>query len=327
MIEENTVVAQQCYCDPTFAHDGCNESGCLAIAIIFMVLFLIPLVVCVYRLFTLPKKSDNVWSAVSHSFIAVACVFRVIRSACLIARVESIFIMAILFLFPIGFLICSYFNTLFVWIKIIYHFNFSKLVEKIFPFLGKTMIGSQVLLMVMLIICSATYWPYWSTNLILGFFILYGALGFAIFGKMIWSEYKDLSNKDCGVFSQNTHNKIQRVTKLSAAAIIVTFCTFMVIIWSFIQQPLSMKNLLAFNFVGRAIEVSWMTSMLLVLSPSLQTGANNTASQVSKGSHLDDLSDSSIDIEEPESSGPTQVGVTASSPNKEEPACSGTAEI
>eukprot|EP01132_Coremiostelium_polycephalum_P010063 gene10063-12335_t len=206
--------------------------------------------------------------------------------------------MAILFLFPIGFLICSYFSTLYVWIKIIYHVNFSKLVEKVFPFLGKSMIGAQVVLMIALVVGSIVYWPFYATNVILGFFLLAGAIGFAIFGKMIWREYKDLSSKDCGVFSESTHAKIQKVTKLSAAAITVTFITFCLFLWSFITKyPLNMASLLAFVFVGRGIEVSWIISMLLVLSPSLQTWNHSANSNKVSGAHFDDLSDSSIDIE------------------------------
>eukprot|EP01133_Synstelium_polycarpum_P016727 gene16727-19881_t len=163
------------------------------------------------------------------------------------------------------------------------------------------MIGAQIVLIVALVVGSVIYWPYYVTNIVLGFFILVGAIGFAIFGKMIWKEYKDLSSKDCGVFSQNTHSKIQKVTKLSAAAIIVTFLTFCVLLWSFVEKyPLTVMSLIAFSIVGRAIEVSWIVSMLLVLSPSLQTwGPGHTSGKVSQ-QHFDDLSDSSIDIENDE---------------------------
>lgn len=293
----SAVVGVPCYCDPSMVYIGCNEKACMAIAAIYLVFFFVPLCVTVYRLVTIKKKRDNSWSLVSHILIMICCVLRIVRSGCLLAKVWNITGMAFLFLIPIGFLICSYFSTLFVWIKIIHHVNFSKFVEKVFPFLGKTTIVAQFILMVLLFIGSFVYWSFYATNAILGFYLFSGAVGFGIFGRMIWREYKDVSNKDCGVFSDSTHAKIQKVTKLSAAAILVSALTFGLIVWSFIKPIMPVETVIAFSFIGRSIEVLWIASMLFILSPSLQTWNHNSQRMSSGAEHFDDLSDSSIDIE------------------------------
>ncbi|GAM19194.1 hypothetical protein SAMD00019534_023690, partial [Acytostelium subglobosum LB1] len=119
-------------------------------------------------------------------------------------------------------------------------------------------------------------------------------VGFAVFGKMIWNEYRDISEKDCGVFSGNTHAKIQKVTKLSAVAIVVAFCTVGILVWTFGVSVWNINNVIAFIVVGRGIEVTWITSMLLVLSPSLQTwGAGNSSNKMAThgATSFDGLSD------------------------------------
>ncbi|KAK5575578.1 hypothetical protein RB653_006711 [Dictyostelium firmibasis] len=293
--------SKRCYCDPVFLleeGEKCNPEGCLTLSIIFLILYLIPIVICITRFYEMRNRKDSAWSIVSLVFLFVTCFVRIIRSIFLIVQFDNYIIMGLTFVLPLGILICSYFNTLYVWVKIIHHINFSKMVSRVFPFLGKVLIGSQIVLMVLLITTCVVGWSFYATNTILLVFLIYGGVGCIVFVKMIWQEYRDLSDKDCGVFSQTSHERIQKVLKLSSTAIVITILTVGMVIWSFkLEGKLPMSQILAYNFIGRFIEIIWIGVMLLVLAPKLQSWGQNSSSKTNRNSNLDDLSDSSIDIE------------------------------
>ncbi|EAL72427.1 hypothetical protein DDB_G0270154 [Dictyostelium discoideum AX4] len=293
--------SRRCYCDPVFQleeGEECNPEGCLTLSIIFLILYLIPIVICISRFYEMRNRKDSAWSIVSLVFLFITSLIRIIRSILLIVKFENYLIMGLTFVLPLGILICSYFNTLYVWVKIIHHINFSKMVSRVFPFLGKVLIGSQIVLMVLLIATCLAGWSFYATNTLLLVFLIYGGVGCIVFVKMIWQEYRDLSDKDCGVFSQTSHERIQKVLKLSSTAIVITILTVGMVIWSFkLEGKLPMSQILAYNFIGRFIEIVWIGVMLLVLAPKLQSWGQNSSSRTNRNSNLDDLSDSSIDIE------------------------------
>ncbi|EGC29241.1 hypothetical protein DICPUDRAFT_58914 [Dictyostelium purpureum] len=296
------VEPKKCYCEPSFQQKGseCNPAGCKTISVLIIVGFLIPLCICIYRFKQMKGRKDSRWSILSLTLLTITCLARIIRSILTLLEEDDFIIMGLLFLLPLGILICSFFNTLYVWVKIIYHINFSKLVTKIFPFLGKIFLGSQVILMILLIVACFAGWQYSSSNIILLVFLVYGGVSAVIFTKMIWDEYKDLSSKDCGVFSAANHQRIKKIFKLSITAIFVTFFTFGLTIWSFVVNGvLTIPHAIAFNFIGRAIEIAWISVMLVILAPQLQTwdqNSNRTAGN-KESINFDSLSDSSIDIE------------------------------
>ncbi|KAM9960289.1 hypothetical protein ACTFIW_009417 [Dictyostelium discoideum] len=293
--------SRRCYCDPVFQleeGEECNPEGCLTLSIIFLILYLIPIVICISRFYEMRNRKDSAWSIVSLVFLFITSLIRIIRSILLIVKFENYLVMGLTFVLPLGILICSYFNTLYVWVKIIHHINFSKMVSRVFPFLGKVLIGSQIVLMVLLIATCLAGWSFYATNTLLLVFLIYGGVGCIVFVKMIWQEYRDLSDKDCGVFSQTSHERIQKVLKLSSTAIVITILTVGMVIWSFkLEGKLPMAQILAYNFIGRFIEIVWIGVMLLVLAPKLQSWGQNSSSRTNRNSNLDDLSDSSIDIE------------------------------
>ncbi|EGC36108.1 hypothetical protein DICPUDRAFT_97677, partial [Dictyostelium purpureum] len=145
---------KKCYCDPSFEQEEstCNPAGCKTVSALFVLGFAIILVFCIYRFKQLRKRKDNRWPMFTLSLLTLTCIARIARSVLLLIEEKNLIIMGLLFLLPLGVLVCSFLNTLYVWVKIIFHFNFSKVVSKIFPFLGKIFIVSQIILMVLLII-------------------------------------------------------------------------------------------------------------------------------------------------------------------------------
>ncbi|GAM19193.1 hypothetical protein SAMD00019534_023680, partial [Acytostelium subglobosum LB1] len=167
---------ENCYCDPTIPSIGCNRVGCLSIAIVFLILFLVPFGVCVYRIgYSFKTKAKNNWSLISHIFIMVTCFCRIVRSALQIKENDNAVLMALLYIVPICLLIASYLNTLYVWIKIIYHINFSKIVARIFPAMGWFLICYQVVLFVLFLIGCIVYWAPIATNIVFLIYLVSGA--------------------------------------------------------------------------------------------------------------------------------------------------------
>ncbi|GAM20487.1 hypothetical protein SAMD00019534_036620, partial [Acytostelium subglobosum LB1] len=281
----------KCYCDPNFLYSGCNEAACFSIAGIFIPMFGIPIIICIYRLYLQFFKADtwHSWHVTSYTFIILACLVRIIRSGLLFARLVNP-VMGFLHALPAFFLICSFLNTLYVWIKIIYAVNFSKVVEKVFPVLGWIVIGSQVLLFVIAILFLLLKLGSMYTNITIGIYIFLAGIAFAILGKMIWNEYKFISSRNSGVFNEDTHAKFSRVTRISIVAIGISFCTIAIILWMYLAPrvwPLSL--VIGFNVFGRLVEFSWIVTMILILSPSLQkvgkSSTTATSFEMSKASH------------------------------------------
>ncbi|GAM18772.1 hypothetical protein SAMD00019534_019470, partial [Acytostelium subglobosum LB1] len=273
---------EHCYCDPTFHTTGCNIFGCHAAQVTFIVMFAVPLIVCIYRVRGLISiRGDHRWSLVTHIIIIVTCIIRIGRATCGIVEVKSYLAMQILLVIPIVFLICCFLNTFYVWIHIIYQINFGKRVERVFPILGKVMIGLQVLLFVLMIIGSCLYIRMYIINSIICVYIACGAIGFAIFGRMIWNKYKVLADKSCGVFNEVTHLKVKRVMRMSIAAIIISLLSIGATLWLLLDpRPMwSANTVIGFNMLIRSLEIGWIITMLLILSPSLQTHGNSSTSR------------------------------------------------
>ncbi|EGC30857.1 hypothetical protein DICPUDRAFT_157359 [Dictyostelium purpureum] len=284
---------KRCYCEPSFEQkeSECNPAGCKTVASLILIGYVITLSFCLYRLNQLRVRKDNKWPLLSLSLLIITCLARVVRAVLTLYEEENFYVMGLLFLLPMGILICSFFNTLFVWVKIIFHFNFSKVVSKVFPFLGKIFLGSQIVLIALLLIICFSGLRYNASNIVLFFFLAYGGISAVIFTKMIWSEYKDLSGKDSGVFNSDNHQKILKIFKLSITSIVVTFATLALTVWSFtIDGVLTISHTIAFNFIGRSIEIAWISVMLIILAPQLQTWSQSSTKE---STNFDSASDSS----------------------------------
>ncbi|GAM21527.1 hypothetical protein SAMD00019534_047020, partial [Acytostelium subglobosum LB1] len=213
---------------------------------------------------------------------------RIARSIGLIMEAEGM-VMTALIGIPICFLLSSYLNTLYLWIKIINYVNFSKLVEKVFPMLGKLMIGIQVVLYLLILFFYVFRVTSIAVNITFASIIIMAGVGYGIFGKMIWNEYRFINSRKNSVCSQSNQFKIQKVSIISVVAIIISFCSLGVLLWLYLSRDDGpVYEVILFNVVARGLEALWIVTMILILAPSNHhdtSGSTSSSNSTNDSSH------------------------------------------
>ncbi|EGG15260.1 hypothetical protein DFA_10094 [Cavenderia fasciculata] len=268
-MSEEGIDRTQCYCDPVASWGfDCDEAGCRAYAAVFFVVFLASTVEGFRRLW-IQRRMYKKASFISTTQLTIGSLFFTLRHIEMMAKVREVYSLSFFLLFGFGFFISAYLFILLAWCDIITAVNFSKTIQRVFPGIKWTIIILNIILFIGWIIAMAIWWPFWMTNIFLGFYGFGVSIGYLVIGLIIWLEFKKVSDISAhGQLAKATYIRMKAVARLSVV-VVITAIIFTIAMVSMTYWPaLNDKQHIRWLFINRVVVALFNYAMLVCWKPT-----------------------------------------------------------
>jgi len=263
-----STVAGSCYCDPAFffLYTGCDHSGCLALNVYTLVLFIVCMIIVILEVRSQWKaqkgKKGKKLYFINYGLIALSCVVHIIRGILLITYYEDYAMMAVLYYVPFNINLICYCIIIGVWADVLFSATFINN-KRWIKFFVVSLIILNILAITFNYLSLISNPLFLATQALVVVFVIIIIIGvyFLVLGRLL--EHKMLNS----IESSSQDEKKKLITLINYRTVVLmlscvfTISVYAVLIW-FGEHTNSIQFYVISRFVMRTFEGKFFVLLL-----------------------------------------------------------------